>query len=181
MGKIYTKRGDKGYTKTLDGSMSKGEEAAEALGAIDELNSWMGAISSKFEVLNSKQVQINKVINIQTNLMKINAILAGSRIQGLGIKNYEVRKLERWIDGMTKELPPLTNFIYPVGEIQVARAVCRRAERAVVRYLNSNFKILNSKQAQILKYLNRLSDYLFTLARWVNFKIGIKDEVWKVN
>jgi len=179
MGKIYTKKGDKGNTKTFRGAMSKSDDLAEAIGTIDELNSWIGIIYNlKFEILN--QFEIKQLHNVQTNLMKINAVLAGSDNPNLALNPYEIRKLEKAIDKMTAELPELTNFIYPVGEIQVVRAVSRRAERRVVQYLNSKFEVLNSKQFQILKYLNRLSDYLFTLARWVNFKKGIKEEVWKI-
>ena len=139
--------------------MSKSDELVEAMGSIDELNSWLGTFS------------IPQLKNIQTNLMKINASLAGSEKPDVRLQMADVRKLERWIDKMTEELPALTNFIYPVGEIQVARAVCRRAERNVVRV---------GGDLNILKYLNRLSDYLFVLARWVNMKTGVDEEVWKL-
>jgi len=162
MGKIYTKKGDKGQTKTIGRVMSKDDDLAEALGTVDELNSWLGYCRERFP--------ISQLKNIQTNLMKINAILAGADKPELEISNYEIRKLEKWIDKMTDDLPLLTNFVYPVGEIQVARAVCRRAERVVVKFANNT----------PLKYLNRLSDYLFTLARWVNMKSGVDEEVWKL-
>ncbi len=174
MGRIYTRKGDKGNTKTFRGAMSKSDELAEALGTVDELNSWLGLILNlKFEILN--QFEIKQIKSIQTNLMRINAKLAGSGNSSLKLRSYEVTKLEKWIDKMTGELPKLTNFIYPVGEIQVARAVCRRAERRVVSY---QLSVNNKLDSYVVKYLNRLSDYLFTLARWVNFKNGVKEEVW---
>src|SRR3989337_2320761 len=129
MGKIYTKRGDKGKTQTFFGEMSKAESLAEALGGIDELNSWIGLCRTKIQKTNDKYTN-----QIQNNLLVIGSGLSGS---GLGLKSYEVGRLERVIDKFTEELPPLKNFIYPVGELQVARAVCRRAERRGVGYLGN--------------------------------------------
>jgi cob(I)alamin adenosyltransferase len=143
--------------------------------------------------------------NIQTNLLIVGTILAGSKKyalpagrQDLRNMNYEIRKLEKEIDKMTKELPKLTNFIYPTGEIQVARAVCRRAERRIVEFINNapsgpplnpknqkdsslltSFAVRGGRGSYIVKYLNRLGDYLFVLARWVNWKNQIEEEVWK--
>ena len=96
-----------------------------------------------------------------------------------------MRRLERVIDKLTEELPPLKNFIYPVGELQVARAVCRRAERRVVGYLRNSAHSYpplyqrGGRGSSVLRYLNRLSDALFVMARWVNFKLGGKEEVWR--
>lgn len=165
MGKIYTKTGDKGTTGTFLGRMSKADDLAEALGAIDELNSWIGisVLGIRYSVIG---IELH---NIQTNLMIINSILAGSK--KYKFTNSETKKLERLIDKLTKDLPELKNFIYPVGNLQLARAICRRAERGVVK--------LEQKNKNILKYLNRLSDALFVMGRWVNFKMGITDEVWK--
>ncbi|KKU99557.1 MAG: hypothetical protein UY33_C0028G0011 [Candidatus Amesbacteria bacterium GW2011_GWA1_48_9] len=184
MGKIYTKRGDKGKTQTFFGEMSKAESLAEALGGIDELNSWIGLCRTKIQKTNDKYTnQIQKELKkIQNNLLVIGSGLSGS---GLGLKSYEVRRLERVIDKLTEELPPLKNFIYPVGELQVARAVCRRAERRVVGYLRNNAPSdpplyqRGGRGSSVLRYLNRLSDALFVMARWVNFKLGGKEEVWR--
>ena len=112
-------------------------------------------------------------------------MLAGAKKPDIRLQMADVRKLERGIDKMTKELPELKNFIYPVGEIQIARAVCRRAERVVVRFVNNApsdppLNLRGGRYAYVLKYLNRLSDYLFTLARWVNFQNGFKEEAWKI-
>ncbi len=165
MNKIYTKTGDKGLTGTFLGRMSKADDLAEALGAIDELNSWIGisVFSIRYSVIG---IELH---NIQTNLMIINSILAGSAKHKF--KNGETKKLEKIIDKLTKDLPELKNFIYPIGYLQLARAVCRRAERKVVK--------LEQENKNILKYLNRLSDALFVMGRWENFKIGAKEEMWK--
>lgn len=165
MSKIYTKTGDRGTTGTFFGRMAKSDKLAQALGAIDELNSWIGTlvIGVQYSVFG---IELH---NIQTNLMIINSILAGSK--KYKFTNSETKKLEKLIDKLTKNLPKLSNFIYPTGYLQVVRAVCRRAEREVVA--------AEIKEKNILKYLNRLSDALFTMARWVNFKTGVKEEVWK--
>jgi cob(I)alamin adenosyltransferase len=162
---IYTKRGDGGKTSTFAGPMSKSDALAEVLGSIDELNSWIGLIRFNNRILK----------NMQRNLMDITSCLAGSKKK---LRVGETRKLEKLIDKLTGELPPLKNFIYPVGEIQIARAVCRRAEREIVRISNSKFLISND-QKNILKYMNRLSDALFVMARWVNHQNKIREEVWK--
>lgn len=166
--KIYTKAGDGGTTGTLRGRMDKSDQLAVALGAIDEVNSWVGLCrrNLKFEILNLKIDDEYK--RIQTNLLIIGSGLAGS---GLKIKSDEVKHLENLIDKLTVELPRLTNFIYPVGELQVARSVCRRAEREIVA--------LGITEKNILKYMNRLSDALFTMARWVNWKLKMPEEVWR--
>lgn len=157
MNKIYTKKGDKGNTKTFKGPMSKSDQLAVALGTIDELNSWIGTL------------RVSPVYkNIQTNLMIINSILAGSKKHRF--KGTETKKLEKIIDKLQKELPELKNFVYPIGFLQVVRAVARRTEREVVAV---------SQDKNILKYLNRLSDALFVMARFDNKEKGILEEVWK--
>ncbi|KKS31995.1 MAG: Cob(I)yrinic acid a,c-diamide adenosyltransferase [Candidatus Amesbacteria bacterium GW2011_GWA2_42_12] len=185
MNKIYTKTGDKGMTGTFYGRMSKADDLAEALGAIDELNSWIGVvrISPPFvPPLNLSGGNFLK--DIQTNLMIINSILAGSTKHKF--KSEETKKLERLIDKLTKDLPELKNFIYPIGYLQLARAVCRRAERRAVIYINSKPEILRSKEIKnIVKYLNRLSDALFVMGRWKNQALlrqgfgEAREEVWK--
>lgn len=183
---IYTKKGDRGMTKTFYGAMSKSDALAEALGSVDELNSWMGVFRTTLSGPppslggGSKRggMDLNQELNrVQTNLLTIGSMLAGSKKK---ISVYEVRRLEKLIDKLTGEMPKLSNFIYPVGYLQVARAVCRRAERRVVAFQNSKNEILSSKKIlNIVKYLNRLSDALFTMARWVNIQLGVREERWK--
>lgn len=174
---IYTKKGDKGLTKTFRGEMSKSDDLAEALGSIDELNSWIGLIRQRYTIYDIRFMKLEvELKRIQTNLMTTGSILAGSTKYEIRDMKYETRKLEKLIDKLTAELPPLSNFIYPLGELQVARAVARRVERQIIRYMNHD---LRYKNKSIMKYINRLSDAIFTMARWVNFKQGTKEEIWK--
>ena len=181
MNKIYTKKGDKGKTSTFGGPMSNGDQLAVTLGTIDELNSWIGCCRSQifnFQFSISNKFSINQfdkqLKNIQTNLMIINSILAGSK--KYKFRGLEIKRLEILIDKLQEELPELKNFIYPVGFLQVARAVCRRAEREVVKLVT---EVTSDKVTkQILKYINRLSDALFVMARYVNHQDGIPEEMW---
>ncbi len=163
MAKIYTKTGDEGTTGSLYGRMSKSDQLAHTLGTVDELNSWIGLVRSQ---INFFELELK---NMQNNLLIIGSNLAGSKSQKL--KPTEVIKLEKLIDKLTADLPVLHNFIFPIGQIHVARTICRRLEREVVA--------LEIKDKNTLKYLNRLSDALFTMARWVNNRLGIAEEVWK--
>lgn len=162
MTKIYTKTGDRGTTGTFYGRISKDAQLAKALGAIDELNSWIGVCRHQ----TSLDIELKR---IQKNLLTIGSSLSGS---GVKISLAETKNLEKLIDRLTRELPKLGNFIYPIGPLQVTRSVSRRAEREVVA--------TETKDKNILKYLNRLSDALFTMGRWVNFKSGVEEEMWKV-
>src|SRR3989344_4489697 len=174
MSKIYTKTGDRGRTGTFRGRMAKSDELAETLGAVDELNSWIGLCRAKLTIDNGQLTVEMK--RIQKDLLVIGSGLAGS---GVKISGTETKRLERLIDKLTKDLPKLANFIYPTGELQVARAVCRKAERRVVSYRLSVVGEGKKFDENILKYLNRLSDALFTMGRWVNRKQGGVEEVWR--
>ncbi len=204
MPKIYTKTGDKGQTSMLGGKrVSKSCLEMEAIGEVDELNALLGMLIEEIDVIPAKagiqkQKKPNKqfidsrlrgndnvveeLINIQNNLFVIGANLAALQspsIKTCKLTNLQTYKIERWIDKMTKELPELKNFILPGGceEAVLAfyvRAVCRRAERRVIG-LGDRYKV----PEEIIKYLNRLSDLLFTLGRWFNFKNGAKEVKWK--
>lgn len=154
--KIYTKTGDKGATSLWGGKrVKKSHKIIETVGVIDELIAWLGLL---------------KLTKIQKDLMVINSLLAGVRGEGLGAS---VKNLEQEIDRMQKKLPPLHNFILPQNQIHIARAVCRRAERVVVSLTPNPYPLT------AIKYLNRLSDYLFVLARWTDWKKGKKELIWK--
>ena len=159
---VYTKTGDKGKTGTFGGKrISKSSKLIQSIGAIDELNSYLGIIG--------------KLTEIQRNLFTINSILSGAKLE---FPKDATKKLEREIDEMEGKMPVLANFIIYSGtpratKIYYARALARRAERGLV---DLGFKIYDSS---ILQHMNRLSDYLFTLARYTNFKKKVKEEVWK--
>lgn len=164
--KIYTKKGDKGQTSLLGGTkVSKADIKLEAAGNIDELSSAIGFIRYQTE----KDDQLRE---IQVQLFHIGALIGTdpdqfdiSRLKQ--ITEEDVKTLESWIDEMDQELEPLKNFILPVGPIHLPRAICRRAERRLVH--------MDSPEI-IIKYINRLSDYLFTLARFQDFVDQIEEE-----
>ena len=174
---VYTKTGDKGETRVFDKKtgelvkLSKNSCKIRAIGAIDELNSYLGIVRLEIEIEFEKDI-----LNIQRNLFTINSILAGGNLR---FSKTKTKKLEREIDEWEGKLPVLKNFIIYSGtpkstQIFYARALCRKAERSVVK-LSKEQKISDS----ILTYINRLSDYLFMLARFENHKSGVKEEIWK--
>lgn len=177
--KIYTKKGDKGDTSLFGGyRVPKSSARIEAYGTVDELNSIMGLAASHPLSEQGKQ-WIRKV---QEDLFVLGADLAtppsaDTRINRIG--QEAVTFLEEAIDTLQAELPPLKNFILPGGSrpgatLHMARTVCRRAERATVR-CGSDEEI--SELA--VTYLNRLSDFLFVLARYENKQAGSSEEAWK--
>ena len=161
---VYTKTGDKGKTGTFGGKrISKSSKLIQAIGAIDELNSYLGIIG--------------KLTEIQRNLFTINSILSGAKLE---LPKDATKKLEKEIDDMEGSMPVLANFIIYSGtsratKLYYSRALCRRAERILVAASDSKHPNLDK-----LAYLNRLSDYLFTVARFTNFKKKVKEEIWKV-
>jgi cob(I)alamin adenosyltransferase len=165
--KIYTKKGDTGTTQLIGGTrVVKHHIRIEAYGTIDELNSYIGLVA---DLISDKEQQ--KVLRIvQDKLFVAGSILAAdpqtSKMKLPELAEDDILLLEQMIDKMDTQLPTMTHFILPGGHptishCHIARCICRRAERTATN-LNeiSNINIL------IIKYLNRLSDYLFTLARW---------------
>ena len=148
---IYTKKGDKGKTFLFNGKkVSKDSPIINALGSLDEVNSWLGIVGGFTEV--------------QKDLMTITSILAGAK---LNFPLSKTKDLERKIDKLEKLLPKLKGFVIPQGKsakLHFARALVRRAERSVVELRIKNYEL------SILPYLNRLSDYLFVSACYVDFK-----------
>lgn len=178
--KIYTKTGDKGETGLFGGSrISKAHIRIEAYGTIDELNAFIGSLDDLASV---NDCNIAHLELIQNELFNIGSVLASDPEKELvvpNITNKHVTQLELLIDEMNTELPALKNFILPSGHVlistaHICRTVCRRAERAVV-LLNES----DNLDELVLIYLNRLSDYLFTLARYFAFKFGIEEKAWK--
>jgi len=160
---IYTKKGDKGKSSVLDGKrIPKSSPIFEALGALDEVNSWLGVVGG--------------FTKIQKDLIAISSILAGAK---LIFPLSKTKDLEKKIDKLEKKLPKLTGFIIPSGsdaKLHFARALIRRTERSIVAIP----KILHTNP-NILRHLNRLSDYLYILARYINFKKGTKEKIWKLS
>lgn len=181
--KIYTRTGDQGSTRLLSGKLvSKADQRLCVYGTTDELNSWLGLCQLKIPKENSIDLT-----PIQNELFNVGSLLACDDPQFLSklpqVAPEQIARMENLIDQMTAELPPLKNFILPGGSeaaamVHVARTVCRRAERELAQW-NSIEKAPPPEMALVGIYLNRLSDYLFVLARYVNFKAGIPDAEWK--
>lgn len=179
--KIYTKTGDSGKTSMLCGKrVCKCCLEMEAIGEVDELNAVLGLLAEDLE--DDFKQERRKIIDVQKCLFTIGANIAGLQTKLVKIpkfQNSKILELEDWIDAMEKDLPKLKTFIIPGGSEEAAwcyfaRAVCRRAERAVIG-LAKKYKI----DLAIKKYLNRLSDCLFVLGRWLNKKKGVKEVKWK--
>ena len=163
--KIYTKTGDKGETSLYDCSrVSKSSSLINLLGDIDELNSFIGIIDSEYLLK-----------DIQIWLFDLGTIIANPKKKYNFDVNQEITKiLEKEIDNMTGELPKLSNFILPSGNIHLSRAIARRCERKLVK-LNTMSHIDDN----CLIFINRLSDYLFTLARYDDFKKNKKEIIYR--
>lgn len=167
---IYTKTGDKGTTGTFDGKrISKSSKLIRAIGAIDELNSFLGIIGGLTE--------------IQKNLFTINGILTGANLK---LPATATKVLEKKIDEIEGTLPVQKNFLIYGGtrkasELYFARALARRAEREIVELVNGKSMENEKWQMEILIYINRLSDYLFMKAKEENFGKGIKESIWKAS
>ena len=186
--KIYTGTGDRGITSLFSGErVPKNNTRVDAYGDIDELNSILGALAAN---LSDKEAFIEELQQIQSTLMQLSAWLAtrpdSALLESLEeITDDQIAFLEGAIDRLQKRLPVLKGFILPTGHItacwaHVARTVCRRSERKVVPLLNN---VPDGKAAaqyrKSLIYLNRLSDYLFVLARHCNHINGYSDKLWK--
>jgi cob(I)alamin adenosyltransferase len=175
---IYTKFGDKGKTSLFGGkTVSKGNIRVEAYGNLDELNSFLGVILPQIK---DKKIK-SELLKIQNDLFGIGANLANSGKQNQSelAKNLKARVLEfeKTIDVQTLDLPKLTNFILPSGKtgslLHLARTIARRAERRVVTLAEKE-----TVSEEILIYLNRLSDLLFTFARTLNHQEKQKEVIW---
>jgi len=181
--KIYTKTGDGGSTSLYDGTkVSKNDQILNCIGNIDELNSEIGLLIAYIKSDQKFEYIIKHLIEMQSILFDIGANIANpSDKKPIHFDNdgNNVRKLEQDIDAMTVELPKLVNFILPGGSIEMAvthkiRTICRRAERSLVDLYNSNHQ-------KCLIYMNRLSDYFFTLARYIGMLQKEKEVLYVSN
>lgn len=170
---IYTRTGDKGQTSLLNGRrVSKADLRVEAYGTVDELNSTIGIAIAEISNIDKE------LIRIQNDLFEIGSALASTDIGNLSYLSNRVEDFENLIDKMTTAMPSLSNFILPGGGkagamLHFARTVARRAERKVATLKESEMVDKN-----IIMYLNRLSDLLFTMARFVNYKEKKKEIIW---
>ncbi len=178
--KIYTGFGDSGRTQLFGGQVvDKDDLRVEAYGAADELNSHLGLIISHLE----KDEWVNLLQDIQDDIFRISTELATPRekekkIKGILITGDNIKKIENNIDDLESNLAPLKNFILPGGSeasavVHIARTVCRRLERRLV-----GFAKLEEIDQNILVYINRLSDFLFVFARYLNKESGCDDILW---
>lgn len=179
--KIYTKTGDEGKTSLIGGTkVFKSNVRIEAYGTVDELNSYIGLVSDFTNDDHSKNI----LKEIQDRLFTIGSELAcdpakETKISIPDLFETDVQLLEKEMDKMTGELPVMKHFILPGGMpavsfTHIARCVCRRAERCCVNLKETEGKI----NPLIIKYLNRLSDYLFTLARFTGMKNNAPEITW---
>lgn len=184
--KIYTKTGDQGTTSLFGGTrVPKHHIRIEAYGTVDELNSYIGLVRDQSIENHYKDI----LIKIQDRLFTLGAILATDpqkailksgkeRLNIPKLKEADVELLEKEMDAMNEELPPMTHFVLPGGHTTVsychiARTVCRRAER-LTTYLHEQEQV----ESLVLMYLNRLSDYLFVLARKLSHDLQAEEIKW---
>ncbi|QEC66963.1 cob(I)yrinic acid a,c-diamide adenosyltransferase [Panacibacter ginsenosidivorans] len=180
--KIYTKTGDKGKTSLIGGTkVPKSHIRIETYGTVDELNSYIGLLNDHINNVHS-----NKMLReIQDRLFTIGSSLACDPdkeplMKIPDLKEEDITTLEKEIDAMNEVLPAMKHFILPGGSIAVStahivRCICRRAERLCVNMQEHDMFV----EALVIKYLNRLSDYLFVLARYIAHINNVEEIAWK--
>ena len=180
--KIYTKTGDKGNTALIGGTkVPKSHIRIESYGTVDELNSFIGLAIDQLQDKHSKKI----LKEIQDRLFTIGSSLACDpdkepSLKIPDLKETDISFLEKEIDTMNEILPAMKHFILPGGHVAVstvhiARCVCRRAERICVNMQENKLFV----EPLVIKYLNRLSDYLFVLARFIAHQLGVEEIQWK--
>ena len=180
--KIYTKTGDLGKTSLIGGTkVYKSDIRIEAYGTVDELNSWIGLTGDHLSHEHTKAI----LKEIQDRLFTIGSALACDPdkeplMKIPDLKETDVVLLETEIDKMNEELPPMKSFILPGGHVAVStahvtRCICRRAERLCVNMQQHELFV----DPLVIKYLNRLSDYLFVLARYAGHLLKVEEIKWK--
>ncbi|MEX2235534.1 MAG: cob(I)yrinic acid a,c-diamide adenosyltransferase [Cyclobacteriaceae bacterium] len=178
--KIYTKTGDQGTTSLFGGKrVSKADVRIETYGTVDELNSWIGLLRDQEINTNRKAI----LLAIQDRLFTIGSMLAtetgNTKVKIPMLAEEDILILEKEIDAMETELLPMRSFVLPGGHSSVSfahitRTVCRRAERLVIGLHQSE-----PVDPAVIKYLNRLSDYLFVLSRTMALELKIEETPWK--
>lgn len=181
--KIYTRFGDQGQTRLVDGScVEKFNPRVRAYGTVDELNSALGVALTVIVATPELHSLQEPAVKIQNHLFRVGSLLACANPEISkklpAVESLHVTFLENEIDQREAALPALTQFILPGGHsssalLHVARTICRRAERCVAE--------LDSSPKDVLIYLNRLSDWLFVAARWCNHQMKFPDSHWDKN
>ncbi len=186
--KIYTRTGDTGQTGLIGGQrVNKSDPRLESYGTVDELNAALGLAASQAADQEPLSDLVTSLLTIQSELLTVGSNLAAltdqrmtvSKIPALGAASID--RLEAEIDQLSQELPELRNFILPGGtelaaSLHLSRTICRRAERLAVALLTSY-----PVDELIIRYLNRLSDLLFTMARVANHRAGQAEQLWQPN
>jgi cob(I)alamin adenosyltransferase len=180
MARIYTKTGDTGKTALIGGTrVPKYDQRIEAYGTVDELKSWAGLLRDKID----DTVQEKVLIEIQDRLFTIESLLAqdGSELNKMlpQLQAADIGLLEKQIDLMNDNLPPIKSFVLPGGHelvsyAHIIRTVCRRAERIIIKLHESH-----PVDSLIIKYMNRLSDYFFVLSRKLTADLNAEETAWK--
>ena len=172
---IYTKTGDKGQTSLASGQrVPKNDARIEAYGTVDELNSWVGHLRAEIQSTDCATDNVQTELQwTQNKLFNLGAAL--SEAPGEWLAEADVKQLEKWIDELQAQLPPLRAFVLPAGTTMactshICRTVCRRAERRMIDA---------EADDTALRFINRLSDYLFVLARYLNCHLKMEEETWK--
>jgi cob(I)alamin adenosyltransferase len=179
--KIYTKTGDTGNTSLIGGTkVPKSHIRIQAYGTVDELNAFTGLLNDQISDAHSREL----ILEIQDRLFTIGSFLACDPHKEISmkipdLKESDIHLLENEIDQMNGKLPEMKSFILPGGHMVVStahicRTICRRAERLIVELDEKE----HLNQPPIIKYLNRLSDYFFVLARWLGHLLGVEEIKW---
>jgi cob(I)alamin adenosyltransferase len=184
--KVYTKAGDRGMTSLAGGQrLPKSHPRIEAYGSVDELNCFLGKALERARKTSDSNRIINALWRVQHELFNLGSVLATLpetiRPDQAGIEQVHIQTLEEEIDHFNENLPILKSFILPGGsglaaDLHICRAVCRRAERRI-----QSLSECEQIKDEWMIYLNRLSDWLFVLSRWVLFSAGLDEALWAPN
>lgn len=183
---LYTGTGDMGETSLVGGErVAKSGTRLEAYGTVDEFSSFLGIVHASPQCNDEARGQLGEIQNLLFNIgcyLATDSPATGSAEKTdetvFGLTENDIKRLEGWIDALDERTPTIRSFVLPGGSelaahTHVARTVCRRAERCILRLAAENYV-----SPLVIRYFNRLSDYLFILARYFNFLLGVDEVVW---
>jgi cob(I)alamin adenosyltransferase len=179
---LYTKTGDKGTTSLVDGSrIAKNSVRLEAYGTLDEFSSFLGCVAANPDCPVDEKERVMKVQNMLFNFggYLASPVKDGEQPQAWGLTEQSIEEIEHGIDLLDEKTPKIRAFVLPGGSqlaaaVHVARTVCRRAERRILALAEREYV-----DPRLISYINRLSDYLFILARYCNHVAGVEEVIWK--